>query len=239
VLELRRDSKPTPRLQVVFVALLFILATLAGCGSGVGSGPTGSTPAPPTAYSLDFTITPMAASQVSVVGASILDLGAIGNPTGSYSRGGRLRGFPATPAESAPSRTLADLDRAGEFVKALVPTPHFVQGTLGTGVQRQGQAQIPVASDQRFRFSRGEKSCVVFVTWTPAQKQDSTAAFELFDEDNRRVGASDPAQVKLRPNSSFVHYWTVNLNALVPGVYRVDVKLGSDPVWRTFFRVTD
>jgi hypothetical protein len=179
------------------------------------------------------------ASQVSVIGATEFDLGPIGTEAGGYSRGGRVRGFPPQPAEGGASRTLEDLDRAGEFVRTLVRTPHFVHGILGTGVEHQGRAQIPVATDQRFRFSRGEGSCVIFVTWTPAQKQDSTAAFELFDEDNRRIAGTDPRKVKLRPGESFVHSWTISPATLVPGIYRVDVKLGPDPVWRTFFRVTE
>ena len=178
-------------------------------------------------------------SHLSVVGASVLDLGTIGSETGGYPRGGRVRGFPPAPAQSSASRTLEDLDKDGLFVKALARTPHSVLGILGTGVEHQGKARIPVATDQRFRFSRAEKSCVVFVTWIPALKQDSTAAFELFDENNRRVAGTDPAKVKLRPGESFVHHWTISLPALVPGIYRVDVKLGPDPVWRSFFRVTE
>jgi S1-C subfamily serine protease len=174
-----------------------------------------------------------------VVGASALDLVMLGPEIGGSVRGGRVRDLPSLPPEGSASRTLEDLDRAGEFVPTIAGTPHFVQGVLGTGVQRQGPAQIPVAVDQRFRFSRREESCVVFVTWTPARKEDSTVAFELFDEDNRRVGGTDPTKAKLRPSQSFVQYWAIPLSRLAPGIYRVDVRLGSEPVWRTYFRVTE
>jgi hypothetical protein len=127
----------------------------------------------------------------------------------------------------------------GEFVRRLAHTPHFVNGVLGAGVERQGPARIPFPVDQRFRFSRREESCVAFVTWNPARKEDSTVAFDLFDEDNRRLAGTDPVKAKLRPGESFVQYWTVPLARLVPGIYRVDVILGPDPVWRTFFRVTE
>jgi hypothetical protein len=180
----------------------------------------------------------MLAAPLSVLGASVLDLRIPGEPGGT-GRGGRVRPLPPTPGPGTPPRSLAELAAAGEFVRPLARTAHFVQGILGTGVERQGAAQIPVAQDQRFAFSRREKACVVFVTWSPARKQDSTAAFELFDEDNRKVGESDVTPVKLRPERSFVHYWTIDLPALAPGIYRVDVKLGPDPVWRTFFRVTE
>jgi hypothetical protein len=180
-----------------------------------------------------------AVGHASAAGASALDLASLGLEAGGSPRGGRVRGFPSLPAEGSASRTLEDLGRAGEFVRRLVRTPHFVHGVLGIGVERQGRAGIPVPVDQRFRFSRREESCVVFVTWNPTRKEDSTIAFELFDEDNRRLGGTDPTRAKLRPAESFVQYWTIPLSRLVPGIYRVDVKLGPDPVWRTFFRVTE
>jgi hypothetical protein len=180
-----------------------------------------------------------AAGHGGVAGASALDLVSLASGPRGFPRGGRVRGFPSLPAAGSASQTLEDLDRAGAFVKRLVHTPHFVNGILGTGVERQGQAQIPVAADQRFTFARREKSLVVFVTWNPACKEDSTIAFELFDADNRRLAGTDPRKVKLRPNESFVQYWTLQPSGLVAGIYRVDVKLGPDPVWRTFFRVTE
>ena len=54
-----------------------------------------------------------------------------------------------------------------------------------------------------------------------------------------RLGGTEPRKVKLRLNESFVQYWTFGLSGLAAGIYRVDVKLGADPVWRTFFRVTE
>ncbi len=172
-------------------------------------------------------------------GATTLDLLALGPDLGTSPRGGRVRGFPSLPADGAPPQTFADLDRAGEFVRALVPTDHSVHGILGGRVERQGRTGVPVVVDQRFRFSRREKSLVVFVTWTPARKEEASMAFDLFDPDNRRVNGTEPTKSRLRTDESFVQYWTVPLSTLTPGIYRIDLRLGPDPVWRTFFRVTE
>ncbi len=180
-----------------------------------------------------------AAGPVALPGATTLDLVMLGPDDGSTSRGGRIRGIPSLPEEGSAARTLEDLDRAGEFVRPLVHTPHFVHGVLGTDVARQGDAQVPMAVDQRLRFSRREKSCVVFVTWSPARKEESPVSFQLFDEDNRNVGGTEPRKAKLRAGEPFVQYWTIPVPRLLPGIYRVDVMLGPDPVWRTFFRVTE
>ena len=108
---------------------------------------------------------------------------------------------------------------------------------LGTGIERRGP--VPIAVNQGVRFSRASGHCVVFVTWVPAQKQDSTIQIEVFSEDNRRLQASEPRKVRLRSSESFVQSWELPLAALRPGIYRVDVVLGVEPVWRTFFRLTD
>jgi hypothetical protein len=173
-----------------------------------------------------------------IPGATVLDLFGLGDRTPRVQdRGTRARPLTPAPAEGAASRTLSDLEQAGVFVRPLARTPHFVSGVMGTGVERQGQ--IPVATDQRFRFSHADGQCVVFVTWVPSQKEDTTLHFELYDEDNRRLAATDPRKARLRSGQSFVQYWEVKLASLKPGLHRVDVVAGSFLVWRTFFRLSE
>jgi hypothetical protein len=178
----------------------------------------------------------------SVVGATdrdLLDFASMGPgriPTESYSRGGRVRPLGPIPNAGAASKTLEELDRAGEFVRPLAHTPHFVSGVMGTGIERQ--SGIPVAADQRWRFTRSDGQCVVFVTWHAARNEDTTSQFALFDEDGRHVAASNSGKLKLRAGDYFVQHWKINVAALKPGIYRVDLFAGTDPVWWTFFRVT-
>jgi hypothetical protein len=141
------------------------------------------------------------------------------------------------PAPDAGSRTLRDLEEAGEFVRPLVRTTHFVNGVLGTGVETGGP--VPIAVGQGSRFARRDGACFVFVTWNPGRKQDGTASFALFDDDNRRLSASEPRRVKLRPGQPFVQYWQIDISRAKSGIYRVDVVLEADPIWRTFFRVME
>lgn len=171
-----------------------------------------------------------------IPGASAFDLSGLGDRR-MLMRGGRARPLVAAPSEGAASRTLADLDQAGLFVRPLARTPHFVSGVLGTGIERKGT--IPVAVDQRLRFSRADGHCVVFVTWSPSGKEDTTTHFELYDEDNRRLASTEPRKARLRTGESFVLTWELKLAALKPGLYRVDMVAGASPVWRTFFRLAD
>jgi len=171
-----------------------------------------------------------------VFGAGLLDAMGINDGARRIEvRGGRARPLPAVPEANAPSKTLQELEQAGLFVRPVVRSSHFVSGVLGTGVEKRGP--VPVATGQRSRFARGDGKCVAFVTWSPGRKEDTTTRFELFDEEGRLRGASDPKKLRLRQGESFVQYWEINLAALQAGVYRVDVVAGPDPLWRTFFRV--
>jgi hypothetical protein len=174
---------------------------------------------------------------VGIVGASRFDLLPAGGAGMVRGLEARVRPLPPVPDAAAASRSFADLDRDGFFVRPVVRTPHFVHGTLGTGVVKQNG--IPIATDQRFRFSRREGQALVFVSWSPAKKENTTSQFELFDADNRKLAATDPKPAKLREGQPFVQYWELELASFKAGLYRVDVLIGPDPVWRTFFRVTE
>lgn len=154
------------------------------------------------------------------------------------------RGSSAIPlasilAASAHARgtTLAELERTGQFVPPVVSTKHFVSGVLGLGVERGGP--VPMAVGQKQEFSRGDGEAVVFVTWNPGEKAEAAVTFRLQDADNRLLGESDPSKIRFKPGQSFVQHWKLKVGALAPGLYRVDVALGTDVVWRTFFRVTE
>jgi hypothetical protein len=172
---------------------------------------------------------------LGTTGSDLLGLGS--RVVQLQSRGSRAR-VPVTVSDLRPSAlSLEELEKSGVFVRSVVRTPHFVSGVMGTSIDKQGP--VPLAADQRFTFSRTDSQCVVFVTWNPTGKEDSTSHFVLFDEVNRRLGATDPAKLKLRSGKPFVQYWTIPLAALKPGLYRVDLMLGADPVWRTFFRLDE
>jgi hypothetical protein len=173
-----------------------------------------------------------------VAGAKLSDLmWALPGAATSMIRGTRARPLPPLPAAGQAARRLQDLLAEGVFVRPLVQTPHFVSGVLGTGVDKdQG---FPVARDQKTSFRRAEGQVVAFLTWNPAEKEDTTSHFALYDSENRQIGESELRQLKLRKKQPFVQYWTITLLTLKPGIYRVDLLKAEDPIWRTFFRISD
>jgi hypothetical protein len=170
-----------------------------------------------------------------ILGATELDVAALGGRV--QLRGARARSLTVAPDAEATTKSLQEVEQLGFFVRPIARTAHFVSGVLGTEVDRKGP--VPMALNQKVLFSHSDGKCVVFVTWVPAQKQDTTIQIELFNEDNRRLLASEARKARLRSSEAFVQYWEIPLAPLRPGIHRFDVVLGQEPVWRTFFRLTD
>jgi hypothetical protein len=145
---------------------------------------------------------------------------------------------PRLPAAAAAPITLADLARRGEFMAPLsVGRRHVISGVFAGRVERGGVVPIPL--DQRSVFSRKEGQASVFVQWDPKEKKDALSWFEVYDADYKRIGRGDGTKVKMRPGTLFFTTWTLNIAALPPAVYRLDLLLDDAPVWRGYLRVTE
>jgi len=152
-------------------------------------------------------------------------------------RGSRARA-PVSAGDAAPaSRSLAELDAAGVFVRPLVRSTHAVDGVIDSKVHEKGE--MPLFHERRTRFSRKDTECVVTVRWLPLDKEDTTGHFELYDATNRHLDATEPVRLKLRRGKLFAQYWKIPLAPLPPGLYRVDLVAGSNTVWRSFFYLAD
>jgi hypothetical protein len=62
----------------------------------------------------------------------------------------------------------------------------------------------------------------------------------IYDLSGQVLVESKPSKVDLKPGPSQAYtFWRSDIANLKPAIYRVDVLLGSKPVWRVFFRVRD
>lgn len=72
------------------------------------------------------------------------------------------------------------------------------------------------------------------------KKRKGIPALHVFDLDNRLI-MENAGKKKITVNTNKPSYfgWELNVSNLRPGIYRVDVLLDSDTVWRTFFRMDE
>jgi trypsin-like peptidase len=157
---------------------------------------------------------------------------------GAVSRGGLAIPISLVDGSAGGSSTIAQLAATGQFMPTLATTQDVLSGSLSRGLNRK--ADPPRAVQEKYEFSRGDGQAVVLISWLPEQKRKGIPALHLFNLDNRLILES-AGKKKITVNTDRLSYsvWELNLSSLPPGIYRIDVLLDADTVWRTFFRLVE
>jgi hypothetical protein len=134
--------------------------------------------------------------------------------------------------------TIENLANTGQFMPPLAGNDDVLSGTLSRKVNRKTDPPQPI--ETRSEFSRQDTRAMLLITWLPREKRKGIPTLRLFDLDNRLLSES-PGKKKISVSPQRLSYtgWEVPLENLPSGIYRLDVSLSTDTVWRTFFRVVD
>lgn len=184
---------------------------------------------------------------IGMVGGSLLSgaaflediaFGARSNSLGVASRGTLAVPINLVNDAANNATTIDGLLRAGQFMPALVSTESVLSGTLARAVNKK--ADPPTILDEKIEFSRANAQGVVFITWLPKEKRKGYPSLRLYDLDNNLISETlNKKKITVNPNKLSYSLWDLNLATLPAGIYRLDVLLDGDFVWRTFFRMTD
>lgn len=142
---------------------------------------------------------------------------------------------PASDRTTATS--LEELARSGQMLPLLSSQEKILFGELALTLEKNQGSVSPLNSRQQ--FSHQDQKIYVYVTWAPTASFKGITAMTVYDGDNRSLGQSKPLKVNVHPGSVSGSVWDIPLAPLTSGIYRVDVSLGDDLVWRRFFRVID
>jgi hypothetical protein len=94
--------------------------------------------------------------------------------------------------------------------------------------------------EETSEFRSTEGSLAVYLTWQPKEKIKAAAMIRIYDLSGKVLMESKPSKVDLKPGKDPSYsWWQASISTLKPAVYRVDVLLDSNPVWRAFFKVRD
>ncbi len=180
-----------------------------------------------------------------VPGASTLESVRSGVPASMLLPAGISASAMATPISEvllpdspAKTTTLQELAQMGQFIPPVVHRDDILYGTMTKDLRRpkeSGRSTIQEKSE----FSRAGGDAAVFLNFAPRQKLKDTAIVAVYDLDNKLVVQTPPA--KLAPQAGNLLYLSqpIAIANLRPGVYRADVQMDGNPVWRAFFRITD
>jgi hypothetical protein len=160
---------------------------------------------------------------------------------GGFSFGGPQLAIPIStiqvPKPETPATALADLAKSGLFPESLVRNDNLLQGAVAKSVRRAGTQMEAV--DQKFEFQRKDMLVSVLITWHGETKLKSSAFLKVYNIDNKLVGTTTALKLNVPKGQLVFSLWTFEVGQLPLGTYRVDLVLGSDPVWRSFFRLVD
>jgi S1-C subfamily serine protease len=136
------------------------------------------------------------------------------------------------------STTIDGLLRDGQFMPPLASTQSVLSGVLARSVNTKTTPPQPV--EERIEFSRANAKGVLLVTWLPTEKRKGYPSLRVYDLDNRMISETlNKKKITVTPNKLSYSLWELSLAPLQPGIYRVDVLLDGDFVWRTFFRMVE
>jgi hypothetical protein len=166
-------------------------------------------------------------------------------PDALPSIGNSLRGSLGVPISLVIQRpgggtltTIRELRNTGQFTMPLVGYRNIINGSLSRSVNQK--SDVPRAIDERVEFSRRSPQAAVMIGWFPLEKRKGVPSIRIYDMDNRMLSEIKMKKaISLSPNKSFYSIWDIQFANLSPGIYRIDVLLDSDAVWRRFFRIVE
>jgi trypsin-like peptidase len=142
------------------------------------------------------------------------------------------------PTSADSTTTIDSLAKSGQFTPPLVGNDDVLSGTLSRKLNRKTDPPQPI--EERSEFSRQDTRAALLVTWLPKQKRKGVLSLRLYDIDNHLLTESQgKKKISIIPQKLSYTFWELNLINLAPGIYRIDISLDADAVWRTFFRIVD
>jgi hypothetical protein len=76
--------------------------------------------------------------------------------------------------------------------------------------------------------------------WRPKEKIKSTAILKILDAGGQVVIEGKPTKLDVKPGPTNSYtWWKADITKLRPGIYRVDVVVDSNAIWRAFFKVRE
>ena len=126
----------------------------------------------------------------------------------------------------------------GTFTPALGPgRVHVARATTAQGARKEPGWINPV--DEKAVFSRANGPFAVILNLRAMAKLRLVANCRILDLDGRILGEGKPTNVKANANETPSYFWQIALAQTKPALYRAEMVLDGQPVWRTFVLITD
>jgi len=133
--------------------------------------------------------------------------------------------------------TFDHLVQTGQMIPPITAPDRAMYGTLTLSLDKAGGFRLP--GNWVDHFSHSDSKIYAYVGWNTQQKFKGLANAVIYDVDNHPLSLPNPAKADIHVGSTQSNFWQFGLSTLPSGFYRVDVSLGDQLVWRSFFRLDD
>lgn len=134
--------------------------------------------------------------------------------------------------------SFAGLASRGEFAPLVVKSA-FVQNMTVARPVGKYVSDAAVTAIAKQIFSKRDRSLAIYVSWRSSQKEKFVCQVQVFSVDNKLITVSKPQKISLDREKYSATSWDVALDPIAPGIYRADLLVNDQTVWREFFRVTE
>jgi hypothetical protein len=143
-----------------------------------------------------------------------------------------------TDAGDKQPMTLSEIEAKGEFLPPVIKNRAVGTASLSSYISKDPDSAM-AARDYKEVFSRKDQKGSIYINWMPAKRQKIVCEIRLFNLDNKMMVSSKPKELSLSPDKFMATTWEIPVGSLTAGIYRIDLAMDSQVVWREFFRVTD
>ncbi|MBX7186338.1 MAG: hypothetical protein K1Y01_14465 [Vicinamibacteria bacterium] len=139
------------------------------------------------------------------------------------------------PEGADPALKFVSFWERGLFYKPITASKHVGYGTLAVGpADPRG---VGARSTGGGEFYAKDGTLTALVSWEPREKLDTTMNYVCYDMMNRRIVLGKPLKISMRPGTRIDSSSQLDVSAFSPGEYRLDIMLGDDVAWRTYFKI--
>lgn len=180
---------------------------------------------------------------IGMVGTDLRPGGASFEDGGAFRVGARAR--PSTllvlpvqginrPEGSEPS-TLAQFWERGVFFKPVTLARHVSYGFISAGAS--GPRGEGVRSASGFEFYATDGVLTALLQWQPRENLTTTLNHMVFDHANRPIVTGKPLKASFKQGMSLDSSSQVDVSRFPAGEYRLDILLGDEVAWRSYFQI--
>jgi len=123
----------------------------------------------------------------------------------------------------------------GLFYKLVTASRHVGYGMLAVGAA--DPRGVGARSSGGGEFFAKDGTLTALVTWEPREKIESTLNSVCSELSTRRVVQGKPLKISMKPGTRIDSSSQIDVSAFSPGEYRLDILLGEEVAWRTYFKI--